>query len=295
MSNPTYSFIIPHKNAPDFLVRCISSIPERKDIEIIIVDDNSDKSIVDWESFKLPYRSNINTIKTWKGKGAGYARNEGMKKASGKWLLFIDCDDYYCPGFLNVLDKYQDSDADVIYFDYQNVTGDEKKQLSYQPPKDAITDDEREEKCRYKLHMPWNKMLSKSFIDNHHIHFEECINGNDIFFSFQVGFYCKKIHIDPSKIYCYYHNPFSLTKSKNNNEYYYLCVLHHHYKIKNFYKFIGLEKWNQPILKKFTAILYKKGWKQFSLATKVYLKNLSVLKANQFEYTEYFKKNQKRK
>lgn len=42
--NKQYSFIIPHKNSPDLLNRCIQSIPKRDDIEIIIVDDNSDKN-----------------------------------------------------------------------------------------------------------------------------------------------------------------------------------------------------------------------------------------------------------
>ena len=38
-----YSFIIPHHNTPELLQRLINSIPQRKDIEIIVVDDNSDK------------------------------------------------------------------------------------------------------------------------------------------------------------------------------------------------------------------------------------------------------------
>lgn len=37
-----YSIIIPHKNIPDLLQRCLNSIPRRTDIQIIVVDDNSD-------------------------------------------------------------------------------------------------------------------------------------------------------------------------------------------------------------------------------------------------------------
>ena len=37
-----YSFIIPHKNCPDLLQRCVDSIPERDDVQVIVVDDNSD-------------------------------------------------------------------------------------------------------------------------------------------------------------------------------------------------------------------------------------------------------------
>ena len=38
-----YSFIIPHKNCPDLLQRCVDSIPERDDVQVIVVDDNSDE------------------------------------------------------------------------------------------------------------------------------------------------------------------------------------------------------------------------------------------------------------
>ena len=41
-----YSFIIPHKDIPDLLRRCVASIPQRDDIEIIIVDDASDSQVV---------------------------------------------------------------------------------------------------------------------------------------------------------------------------------------------------------------------------------------------------------
>jgi len=37
-----YSFVIPHYNTPDLLQRLIDSIPQREDIEVIVVDDNSD-------------------------------------------------------------------------------------------------------------------------------------------------------------------------------------------------------------------------------------------------------------
>jgi len=39
--NPTFSIIIPHKNIPDLLMRCLKSIPVSEDIQLIVVDDNS--------------------------------------------------------------------------------------------------------------------------------------------------------------------------------------------------------------------------------------------------------------
>ena len=42
-----FTFIIPHKNIPSLLQRCIDSIPQREDVHIVVVDDNSDSCQVD--------------------------------------------------------------------------------------------------------------------------------------------------------------------------------------------------------------------------------------------------------
>ena len=44
-----FSFIIPHKNTPDLLQKCLDSIPRRDDVQIIVVDDNSDADKVDFD------------------------------------------------------------------------------------------------------------------------------------------------------------------------------------------------------------------------------------------------------
>jgi glycosyltransferase involved in cell wall biosynthesis len=47
-----YTIIIPHKNIPHLLQRCLDSIPRRNDLQIIVVDDNSDEDIVDFCGFR---------------------------------------------------------------------------------------------------------------------------------------------------------------------------------------------------------------------------------------------------
>ena len=46
--NYIYSIIIPHKNSPELLSRCLDSIPNRDDLQVVIVDDNSDENIVEF-------------------------------------------------------------------------------------------------------------------------------------------------------------------------------------------------------------------------------------------------------
>ena len=69
----TYTIIIPHKNSPKLLQRCLDSIPHRDDLHIIVVDDNSDPDIVDFKLFPGLDRNDVDVIFTKEGKGAGYA------------------------------------------------------------------------------------------------------------------------------------------------------------------------------------------------------------------------------
>ena len=58
MNNYLYTFIIPHHNSPELLNRCLDTIPKRSDIQIIVVDDNSEaskKPQISRESVELVY------------------------------------------------------------------------------------------------------------------------------------------------------------------------------------------------------------------------------------------------
>lgn len=104
--------------------RCIQSIPDRDDIQIVIVDDNSSvpnrlKSV---ESELR--RNNATFIYTVEGRGAGYARNVGIENAVGKWLIFADADDFFTEDAFNVFDKYKESDNDIVYFFHTSVYSD---------------------------------------------------------------------------------------------------------------------------------------------------------------------------
>lgn len=88
--NPIFSIIMLHKNTPKLLKRCLESIPRMDDIQIIVVDDNSDSNIVDFSVLIGMKDECVEIYLTKEGKGAGHACNVGMKYAKGKWLLFTD-------------------------------------------------------------------------------------------------------------------------------------------------------------------------------------------------------------
>ena len=101
-----YSFIVPVYNTSKYLDKCLKSLVNQtfNDFEIIIVNDGStdnSKSII------YNYQKKYNNIKliNQKNQGLSSARNNGVKEASGKYLLFIDSDDYVECNLLKEIDK----------------------------------------------------------------------------------------------------------------------------------------------------------------------------------------------
>ncbi len=201
-----YTFIIPHKNIPDLLQRCLNSIQEREDIQIIVVDDNSDPAIVDFERFPGVNKKNTEVYFTKEGRGAGYARNVGLKHAKGKWILFADADDFFNENFLLYTDLYLNNDADIIYWDANSVdcyTGKRTYRclhLNYLIRTKNISKSELW--LRYKFGEPWCKMIRRRLVLKHSILFDETPIHNDTMFSLLVGHYAKKIERNPFKLYC---------------------------------------------------------------------------------------------
>ena len=208
MNKIYYTIIIPHKNIPDLLQRCLDSIPIRDDLQIIVVDDNSDTDKVDFKNFPGNDRKDVEIIFSKEGKGGGYARNIGLSKAKGTWLLFADADDYFNYCINNILDEYLNSDADIIYFKGNCLTNN-----TYLPGKrtkhlNAFIDlcqqnpQKGEIKLRYLFGEPWCKMIKRNLVETKHIRFDETSIHNDTTFSYLTGHYANKVQIDNRAIYC---------------------------------------------------------------------------------------------
>ncbi len=211
-----YSIIIPHKNTPDLLQRCLDSIPQRDDIEVIIVDDNSDPSKVDFNHFPGKERKGITIVFDKAGKGAGHARNIGLKRTTGKWLLFADADDYFYPYTFEILDKNKESDNDIIYFYFDSRDGVTNELIPDRVPniKKGIENNDLN-LLKYKSYSPCGKFLKRTFIMDNHLCFEEVIAGNDTMFSTMVGLKAKKVSTISVPLYCATQNSGSLVFSPN--------------------------------------------------------------------------------
>ena len=279
--NIHYSFIIPHKNTPSLFQRCLESIPQREDIEVIVVDDNSDEHL-------KPHANRHDVIlleiESDRSKGAGRARNMGLSQAKGRWVLFADADDYYEKGFIDVLEQYKDCDADVIYFNHQMVR--EGRTIKNRYPfvdRYDVNNSATLDAVKYRFNVPWNKMVKKSFLTSKNITFEETPVGNDVFFCYQVGFLARKVFVDKAIIYNYVINENSTIRRKKNNEAFYLAQLNHHYQCNYFYEYVGYPSWSQGIVRLFAAIIVKKSLGQLILAIRVFAKHYSdIIKGKNF-------------
>lgn len=122
-----FSLIVPVYNVENYLDKCLNSIflNNYKDYEVIIVNDgstdNSEKIINEYVS----KYSNIVYIKQ-KNKGLSSARNAGVKKAKGDYILFIDSDDYIEKDLLNTLNKNLTDSPDILRYQLREVYDDKK-------------------------------------------------------------------------------------------------------------------------------------------------------------------------
>jgi glycosyltransferase involved in cell wall biosynthesis len=85
--NYDYSIIIPHKNIPDLLQRCLASAPIRQDVQTIIIDDNSDPAVVDFKNFPGLNRPHTEVIFTRAGGGGDWGKYR-KKMCEGKLVVF---------------------------------------------------------------------------------------------------------------------------------------------------------------------------------------------------------------
>lgn len=95
LENPLISVIIPTYNRKEMLLQALESVESQRynNIEIIVVDDNSSDGTRNY--FENNNKSNIIYRRNDSNKGPGYARKLGYSLSKGKFIVFMDDDDYY--------------------------------------------------------------------------------------------------------------------------------------------------------------------------------------------------------
>jgi len=225
-----YTFIIPHKNIPLLLKRCLDSIPHRPDIEIIVIDDNSNEESI--KGLKKLSRENFRIIYTTENKGAGFARNIGIKEAKGLWVLFADADDLFFPNLLEKIDPYKDLKQKLVLFksccrDSNNLTQVGQRQSICNSISCKIEDFKNKKINHIELLLgagvPWAKMVRLDFLKEQSIYFEEVQYSNDVGWITQMSIKTNQhdIAVSNEVIYCWTDREDSLYYTRNKEAF--LC------------------------------------------------------------------------
>lgn len=180
------SVIVPIYNAEQYLERCLESIvkqsSEKLPIEAILINDGSeDNSEAICRTFSQRY-SFINTI-TIPNSGVSNARNIGMSYAKGKYIVFVDADDYLMDYAL--MDMYRQAESDnelLVIGSVQKINFDGNTQSVRLPVENKIIENKDKEDLLYHyLHSPrkynllrfvWGKLFVRQIIQEYDIKFD---------------------------------------------------------------------------------------------------------------------------
>ncbi len=220
------SIIVPLYNVESYIIQCLDSLYFQKldeeEFEVIVVDDGStDKSLLLVKEYQLKHKN----IRIFEQKNAGpsVARNRAIKEASGKYILFVDSDDYLLPNKLFKLIRMAElEDVDVLRANYQTCSD-----LSIL----------EENKNSYLTRLPYlNKvfdgyilytqifckefftpllLLNRRFVLNNRLFFEEGIYFEDVDFSTRLSMIVKRAMYVPEIFYVYRLRKGSITHSIN--------------------------------------------------------------------------------
>lgn len=124
-----FSIIIPAYNASRYIARCLESVKVQTftDFECIIVNDGSKDNTLELCQSLTEGDCRFVIIDIPNG-GVSNARNMGLERAKGEYILFVDADDWVEPTWLQELSQ-QCSGTDVIQFDYYEVGNDTRQEI----------------------------------------------------------------------------------------------------------------------------------------------------------------------
>ena len=220
-NNYVYSITITHYNNPELLSRMLRSIPERDDIQVIVVDDASSDD--NKKKLAALQHRNLEIIYTPENHGAGYERNVGLDHAQGKWLIACDCDDCFADGAFEVLDKYKDTEYDFIQYLVSPTSESLIKASALHSDVSVRKYIQKQSKKNIRLlkfynNDCWNKMVSMKFMKEHSIRWEECRINVDVMYALQLNVYARSILIVPKVLYLYIGATDGITRKKRSIE-----------------------------------------------------------------------------
>ena len=231
-----FSIIVPVYNTEQYIHQCIDSVlhQEFKDFELLLVNDGSkDKSLTICKEYAKKH-SCIQVIDQENG-GPSKARNTGLEHAQGKYILFLDSDDWLEPETLQILHVQSSDECPLIYYGFRSYFGDGDFIVNIHGARHSHNKQEYYDILYYtmenKMHsfiygFTCNKLFRRDIIEQNHLRFDELlrVKGDEVFTN-QFCMYAQEIKIAPYALYNYrmsFGNSISFIKRKPS-EYEYMA------------------------------------------------------------------------
>lgn len=207
MSEPLISIIIPAYNAEQTLERTVSGIQSEIDnkicYEILIVENGSSD-----KTSQIAQKLVCENVSAFHSeKGVSNARNYGIERAKGQWLMFVDADDTLLPGTIILLNEVVNK-KNVDLFLFGHKVNDKTKLVSEK--RILYSGDLIEQLWVQMLNEPtkylqvWAKIFKREIVVKNKIQFDMKLRlAEDSDFTLQYLKYCKSIELHPECIYDY--------------------------------------------------------------------------------------------
>lgn len=223
------SVIIPAYNVGKYVGRCLKSIEYQtydiNNLEIILIDDGStDDTLEQLEAFEDKYPDNVILIKSDENHGMAAARNTGLAYASGKYITFIDSDDFIDASMIYKMSiKMQEYDCDIVECGFLQFT-DETSTMVTNDIEDSFFLDMNKSRTEflsrydYNKCAVWGRLYQSSFISDNKLNFSEGLRYEDVAFSGLSMFLIDKYYRINETLYYYFYNNDGITRSEYNPE-----------------------------------------------------------------------------
>lgn len=212
------SIIVPVYNMEKYLKQCMDSLVNQtlKDIEVIVINDGSkDKSLDILKKYKKKYPNIVKIIDQENG-GISVARNNGISVATGKYIGFVDSDDYIkLDMFEKLYNEIEKTKSDIVVCDFEEYhMKDETFKYIYVTDK-IIFDNFYEDTSIINTidYAPWNKLYKRELFDD--IKFIKNTKYEDLNAILKIFLISKKISTVKESLYLYRINEDGETKTVN--------------------------------------------------------------------------------
>lgn len=231
---PKISIIVPIYNKEKYLRECIDSILSQSfnDFELILIDDGSKDS--SWTIIQ-EYAVHDNRIVPFRQANAGVsaARNAGLDRAQGKWICFVDADDYLPKDGIQILVEHgEKSNADIVNANVTRVE-DEKQFKIFNFNNEIIKGNIYPRLVHFA---PWAQLFKRNIIEAHHLRYVRGLAySEDNVFILHYSLYASSIEFVNQSVYNYRINQDSAIQNKDYKKvaYHQMWAAHEVYKLKD--------------------------------------------------------------